>query len=93
VEVIIPARTILLVLVIVGLVALALLSLGTLISIFLAAVPALGLDPIVSALVARGWGRARAALVVFTLMFVAGGSTEARSSRRRRCPGRERHRW
>jgi predicted PurR-regulated permease PerM len=71
VEVIIPARTILLVLAILGLVALALLSLGTLISIFLAAVLALGLDPIVSALVARGWGRGRAALVVFTLMFVA----------------------
>ena len=41
------------------LVALAMLSLGTLISIFLAAVLALGLDPPVSALVRRGWGRGR----------------------------------
>jgi predicted PurR-regulated permease PerM len=53
------------------LVALALLSLGTLISIFLAAVLALGLDPIVGALVKRGWKRGRAALVVFAGLFVS----------------------
>ena len=41
------------------LVALAILSLGTLLSIFLAAVVALGLDPIVGALVKRGWKRGR----------------------------------
>ena len=54
-----------------ALVALAILSLGTLLSIFLAAVLALGLDPIVGALVRRGWKRGRAALVVFVSLFVA----------------------
>ncbi len=53
------------------LVALAILSLGTLLSIFLAAVIALGLDPLVGALVARGWKRGRAALVVFAGLFAA----------------------
>jgi predicted PurR-regulated permease PerM len=53
------------------LVALAILSLGTLLSIFLATVLALGLDPVVGALVRRGWKRGRAALVVLTLVFVA----------------------
>ena len=53
------------------LVALAILSLGTLLSIFLAAVLALGLDPIVGALVGRGWERGRAALVVFAALFAA----------------------
>src|SRR3954469_13842443 len=47
------------------LVALAILSLGTLLSIFLAAVLAFGLDPVVANLVKRGWKRGRAALVVF----------------------------
>ena len=37
------------------LVALAILSLGTLLSIFLATVLALGLDPVVANLVKRGW--------------------------------------
>ena len=41
------------------LVVLAILSLGTLISIFLAAVLAFGLDPIVASLVKRGWKRGR----------------------------------
>ena len=53
------------------LVALAILSLGTLLSIFLAAVLALGLDPIVGALVQRGWRRGRAALVVFAALFAS----------------------
>jgi predicted PurR-regulated permease PerM len=53
------------------LVALALISLGSLISIFLAAVLALGLDPVVGALVRRGWKRGRAALVVFAALFVS----------------------
>ena len=51
------------------LVALAILSLGTLLSIFVAAVLALGLDPVVGALVKRGWSRGRAALVVFAALF------------------------
>ena len=53
------------------LVALALISLGSLISIFLAAVLALGLDPVVGALVKRGWKRGRAALVVLAAVFAS----------------------
>jgi predicted PurR-regulated permease PerM len=71
VAILIPARTMLGVVAFAALVALALLSLGTLISIFLAAVLALGLDPVVGALVARGWGRGRAALLVFAGLLVA----------------------
>jgi predicted PurR-regulated permease PerM len=71
VEIAVPMRTLLQLLVFGTLVALALLSLGTLISIFLAAVLALGLDPPVSAMVRRGWGRGRAALVIFAALFLA----------------------
>jgi len=71
VEVVVPVRTILLLLGFAALVALALLSLGTLISILLATVLALGLDPVVSALVKRGWGRGKAAVAVFAALFVA----------------------
>ena len=53
------------------LVALAVVSLGTLLSIFVAAVIALGLDPLVGALVRRGWGRGRAALAVFAALFAS----------------------
>src|SRR3954447_5186264 len=70
VEIVIGARTLLTLLGIGALVALALLSLGTLLSIFLAAVLALGLDPVVGALVGRGWGRGRAAVVVLAALFV-----------------------
>ncbi len=52
-------------------VALVVLSLGTLLSIFVAAVLAVGLDPVVAALVRRGWGRGRAALAVFAGLFVS----------------------
>jgi predicted PurR-regulated permease PerM len=71
VEVVIGVRTLLTLLAFAALIALALLSLGTLISIFLAAVLALGLDPVVGALVKRGWKRGRAALTVFAALFVA----------------------
>jgi predicted PurR-regulated permease PerM len=71
VEIAVPVSTMVMVLAFAALVALAVLSLGTLLSIFLAAVIALGLDPVVGALVKRGWKRGRAALVVFTSMFVA----------------------
>ncbi len=71
VEVFVSGRTVLMLLGVGALVALAILSLGTLLSIFLAAVLALGLDPIVGALVRRGWKRGRAALVVFALLFVS----------------------
>jgi predicted PurR-regulated permease PerM len=71
VEIVIPARTLMVLLGFGVLVAIALLSLGTLLSILLAAVVALGLDPVVGALVKRGWGRGRAALAVFAALFVA----------------------
>ena len=54
-----------------ALVALALLSLGTLISIVLASVLAFGLDPVVAALVKRGWKRGTASLVVFAGLFAS----------------------
>jgi predicted PurR-regulated permease PerM len=71
VEITIGARTLLVLFFFGLLVALAILSLGTLLSIFLAAVVALGLDPIVGALVKRGWKRGRAALVVFAGLFAS----------------------
>jgi predicted PurR-regulated permease PerM len=71
VAIVIPVRTMLAVLGFSVLVVLALLSLGTLISIFLAAVLAFGLDPPVSALVRRGWGRARASLFLFAVLFAS----------------------
>ena len=71
VEIVVPVRTLLVLLAFGALVVLAVLSLGTLLSIFVAAVLALGLDPVVGALVRRGWKRGRAALVVFAALFVA----------------------
>jgi predicted PurR-regulated permease PerM len=74
VEVVISVRTLLLLLAFGSLVVLAVLSLGTLLSIFIAAVLALGLDPVVGALVRRGWGRGRASLAVFAGLFIAAGA-------------------
>jgi predicted PurR-regulated permease PerM len=71
VELVIGTRTLVTVLAVGALVALALLSLGTLISIFLAAVIALGLDPVVAALVRRGWKRGIASVAVFAALFAA----------------------
>jgi predicted PurR-regulated permease PerM len=71
VEVIVPVRTLVMLLAFGFLVALAILSIGTLLSIFLAAVLALGLDPVVSALVKRGWKRGRASLAVFAALFLS----------------------
>ena len=71
VEVVVSARTLLVLLAVGGIVALVLLSLGTLLSVFVAAVLALGLDPVVAALVRRGWGRGRAALAVFAGLFAS----------------------
>ena len=71
VEIAIPPRTVLVVLGFAALVALTLLSLGTLISIFLATVIALGIDPLVGGLERRGWGRGRAALAVFAALVAA----------------------
>ena len=69
VEVNIGVRTMLLVVLVACAVALAILSLGSLLSIFVAGLLALGLDPVVSRLVKRGWPRGRAALVVFAGLF------------------------
>jgi predicted PurR-regulated permease PerM len=69
VEVIVPVRTLLVVFLFAALVAFAILSIETLLSIFLAAVLALGLDPPVSALVRRGWGRGKAAVAMFGVVF------------------------
>ena len=68
VEIVIPVRTLLVVLAVGLVVVLAVLSLDTLLSIFVAAIIALGLDPVVGWLVARGWTRGRAALVVFAAL-------------------------
>jgi predicted PurR-regulated permease PerM len=71
VEIVIGFRALLTIFVFGLLVALAVLSLGTLLSIFLAAVLALGLDPIVASMVKRGWGRGKASLVVFAALFAS----------------------
>ncbi len=71
VEIVIGVKTLMTVFVFGLLVVLAILSLGTLLSIFLAAVIALGLDPIVARMVKRGWNRGRASLVVFAALFAS----------------------
>jgi predicted PurR-regulated permease PerM len=71
VAIVIPLRTLVTVAVFAAFAALAVLSAGTLLSIFVAAVLALGLDPPVGALVARGWRRGRAALATFAALFLA----------------------
>jgi predicted PurR-regulated permease PerM len=71
VEIAVPVSTLLVLLAFCALVVLAVLSLGTLLSIFLAAVIALGLDPVVAALVKRGWKRGKAALAVVAGMLAA----------------------
>jgi predicted PurR-regulated permease PerM len=68
---VVSARTLVVLLAVGAIVALVLLSLGTLLSVFVAAVLALGLDPVVGALVRRGWGRGRAALAVFAGLFAS----------------------
>src|SRR5689334_329485 len=71
VQIIVPVRTLLTLLAFGTVVALAILSIGTLLSIFVAAILALGLDPVVARMVARGWGRGRAAVAVFGALFAA----------------------
>jgi predicted PurR-regulated permease PerM len=71
VEILVPFRTLLVIAALGGLVALAIVSFGTLLSIFVAAVLAVGLDPVVGRMVARGWGRAKAALAVFAALFAS----------------------
>jgi predicted PurR-regulated permease PerM len=71
VEVAVPISTLMTLLGVGALVVLAIVSLGTLLSIFVAGVVALGLDPVVGALVRRGWKRGKASLAVFAAMFAA----------------------
>jgi len=71
VEILVPVRTLGVLAAFGLLVALAIVSLGTLLSIFVAAVLALGLDPIVGGMVKRGWKRGRAAVTVFAALFAS----------------------
>jgi predicted PurR-regulated permease PerM len=71
VELLVPARTLLKLAVFGAFVVLVVVALDVLLSIFVAIVLALGLDPVVAALVRRGWKRGRAALFVFAALFVA----------------------
>jgi predicted PurR-regulated permease PerM len=71
VEVLVPVRTLLRLGLFGGFVVLVIVALDVLLSIFVAVVLAIGLDPVVGALGRRGWGRGRAALAVFAGLFVA----------------------
>jgi len=71
VEIAVPVRTLVTISIFGGLVLLVVLSIGTLLSILVAGVLALGLDPIVAGLVRRGWKRGVAALAVFAGLFAA----------------------
>lgn len=71
VEVTVSVRTLMLLLAFAAAVVLAIVSLGALLSIFVAGVIALGLDPVVGALARRGWRRGIAAVTVFAALFVA----------------------
>jgi predicted PurR-regulated permease PerM len=71
VEIVVSFRTLLTIFAFVALVALGLLALGSLLSIFVAGVIALGIDPLVTGLVSkRGWKRGPAALAVFAALFL-----------------------
>ena len=71
VEIVVPVRTLIVIAGFVALAALAIAAQGVLLAIVVAAVLSLGLDPLVGALVARGWPRGRAAVCVFTSLLVA----------------------
>src|SRR5215218_7341657 len=71
VELLVPVRTLLRLGLFGAFVVLVIVALDVLLSIFVAVVVAIGLDPVVGALVRRGWGRGRAALAVFAGLFVA----------------------
>lgn len=71
VAIVLPLRTLVTITAFAAVVLLAVLSAGTLLSIFVATILALGLDPPVGALVRRGWSRGRAALATFAALFVA----------------------
>ena len=70
-EIVVPVRTLLVIGGFAALVALAIALRGALLSIVVASVLSLGLDPLVEALVCRGWPRGRAAVCVFAALFGA----------------------
>jgi predicted PurR-regulated permease PerM len=70
VAIVFPVRTLIMLVVVFVLVMLAVETAGTLLSIFVATVLALGLDPPVSWLERRGWKRGRAALAAFGTVFL-----------------------
>ena len=71
IELYVPGSTLVKIAIFGLLVGLALIALDVLLSIFVAIVLALGLDPVVGALVTRGWKRGTAALAVFAALFAA----------------------
>jgi len=71
VELLVPVRTLLRVGLFGAFVVLVIVALDVLLSIFVAVVLAVGLDPVVGTLVRRGWKRGHAALAVFAALFVA----------------------
>src|SRR5215217_2355424 len=71
VELLVPVRTLLRLGLFGAFVVLVIVALDVLLSIFVAVVLAIGLDPVVGALVRRGWGRGRAALTVFAGLFAS----------------------
>ncbi|HTX11308.1 MAG TPA: AI-2E family transporter [Solirubrobacteraceae bacterium] len=71
VEIVVPIRTLIAIAGFAALAALLIALQGALLSIVVAAVLSLGLDPLVGALVARGWPRGRAAVCVFASFLVA----------------------
>src|SRR5215208_465837 len=71
VELLVPVRTLLRLGLFGAFLVLVIVALDVLLSIFVAVVLAVGLDPVVGALVRRGWPRGRAALAVFAALFVA----------------------
>lgn len=69
-EIVIPIRTLFAVAVFAALAASIVAARALLLSILVAGVLSLGLDPLVGALVSRGWRRGRAALLVFASVLV-----------------------
>jgi predicted PurR-regulated permease PerM len=71
VEIVVPIRTLIIIAGFAALAALTIAVRGLLLSIVVAAVLSLGLDPLVGALEARGWRRGRAAVCVCISLLVA----------------------
>jgi predicted PurR-regulated permease PerM len=70
VEIVVPIRTLLVIAGFAALAALAIAIRGLLFSVLVAGVVSLGLDPVVSVLVRRGWRRGQAAVCVFLSLLI-----------------------